>query len=405
MCELNRIFYFNSLFDLELGKFSSQKVEQASAEMTVLFAPLGSRQDRILMGIDVHDDYWKYLDVCGLSTPQPFPVTEKVNCNNRFKGEAWGWNEKSLCVLKQAGASCFHPDTGIVEKVNSRCFSNYLAKKYEWGVGGSKFSCDLADYTKIVSSLSNNFPLVIKPAYGGSGFGFRQIKSLDQAEEYFSDISFLSKHGGYVVEPWHERVYDLSTRVEIGHDGSVSLIRHLRPCVNTFGAFYGIYLSPQDPVLKLYEKVLEDTALSVSKELYSQGYWGPAGLDSFVYKDHLTGCHKIASVIEINARHVMSDIVFELRNSCAQEKHCFFRFISRKKGKLPDNYNSLSEMLGEEEYNPVTKTGIMLVSPLEVYFNNKWSKPLRNAFFIAADSESELFELDKRLRERLRKNV
>ena len=139
MCELNRIFYFNSLFDLELGKFSSQKVEQASAEMTVLFAPLGSRQDRILMGIDVHDDYWKYLYVCGLSTPQPFPVTEKVNCNNRFKGEAWGWNEKSLCVLKQAGASCFHPDTGIVEKVNSRCFSNYLAKKYEWGVGGSKF--------------------------------------------------------------------------------------------------------------------------------------------------------------------------------------------------------------------------------------------------------------------------
>ncbi|HLV31372.1 MAG TPA: hypothetical protein VKY57_07380, partial [Chitinispirillaceae bacterium] len=187
--------------------------------------------------------------------------------------------------------------------------------------------------------------------------------------------------------------------------GSVSLIRHLRSCVNTFGAFYGIYLSPLDPVLKQYEKVLEDTALIVSKELYSQGYWGPAGLDSFVYKDHLAGCYKTASVIEINARHVMSDIVFELMNSCAQGKHCFFRFISRKKGKIPNNYNNLSEMLGKEEYNPVTKTGIMLVSPLEVYFNNKWSKPLRNVFFITADSESELFELDKRLRERLRKNV
>jgi hypothetical protein len=405
MSELKRIYYFNSLFDLELGKFPVNKIQQSSAEMGVLFAPLGSRQDRILLGIDVPDEYWYHLDACGLSTPQPLSVSEKVKDFSGFEGEAWGWNQRSLDILSKTGAHCFLPETCIIEKVNSRCFNNNIAEKHELGVAGSRYSCNPYDYREILLSLNNDFPLVIKPAYGGCGFGFRIIKTPDLSDNYFNDIAFLSEHGGYVIEPWHKRVYDLSTRVEIDRDGSVSLLRHLRPYVNSFGAFYGIYLSPQDPVLKEYDKVLEDTAIKISKELYSEGYWGPAGLDSFVYKDFSTDSLKVASVIEVNARHVMSDIAFALRNSCAPGKYCFFRFISRKKGTVPDDYKSLNNMLGPEMFNPLTKTGIMLVSPLMFFFNNNWVKPSQNVFFISADSEAELFNRDNRLRELLRKTV
>lgn len=404
MSELKRILYFNSLFDLELGKFPVNKVQQSGAEMTVLFAPLGSRHDRILLDIDVPDEYWNYLDTCGLNTPQPIAGKKTKDCYG-FEGEAWGWNKKSLDRLSNTGAKCFSSEFDVIEKVNSRCFSNHIAKKYELGVSGSKYSCNPYEYKNILLALKNEFPLVIKPAYGGSGFGFRKIESPNLSDDYFRDIAFLSEHGGYVIEPWYKRVYDLSTRVEIDQNGSVSLLRHLRPYVNVFGAFYGIYLSPQDQVLEKYDEILEKTAMNFSKELYSAGYWGPAGLDSFVYKDLSDSCLKIASGIEVNARHVMSDIVFALRDSCAPGKHCFFRFISRKKGFVPDNYKCLNDMLGSETYNPITKTGIMLVSPLLIFYGNNWVKPSRNVFFISADSKTELFNRDNFLRELLRKTV
>ncbi|MDO5576156.1 MAG: hypothetical protein Q4F84_03685 [Fibrobacter sp.] len=399
---MNRIFYLNSLFDLELGEYPIRNVEQASAEMTVLFAPLASKDDQILLDIDVRDEYWKYLDNCGLEMPHRVSFTQNGNEEGSLRGEAWGWNKNVADLLKRAGAECYFPDTEIVKKVNSRRYSSYLAQKHGWGVPGSVYLPDLHDYTNALVSLNDHYPLVIKPSYGGSGFGFKKIDSFCEGSNFTNDIAYLSAHGGYVIEPWLDRVYDLSSRVEIANDGSISFIRFQRSCVNSFGAFYGIYIPPQDLILKQYEKELESNALKVADELYSLGYWGPVGIDSFVYRDRASGCQKLVCAIEINARHVMSDVSFALRDSCAPKKHCLFRFVSKKRGRVPDNYCDLKKILGKEMYDPVTQKGIIVVSPLNVFYKNKWNKPLRNVFFLAADSEPELLVLDKILRERLK---
>lgn len=399
---MNRLFYLNSLFDLELGGYPIRNVEQASAEMTVLFAPLASKDDQVLLDIGVRDEYREYLDNCGLEMPHLVSSIRSGTENGSLRGEAWGWNRSVVDLLTRAGADCCLPDTEIVKKANSRWYSNYLAQKHGWGVPSSIYLSDIHDYHKALITLNDHYPLVIKPSYGGSGFGFKKIGSFCEGNNIIKDIACFFEHGGCVIEPWLDRIYDLSSRVEIANDGSISFIRFQRSCVNSFGAFYGIYIPPHDLILERYEKELEGNALKVAEELYSLGYWGPVGIDSFVYEDRLSGCRKLVCAIEINARHVMSDVAFALRDSCAPQKHCLFRFVSKKRGMVPEDYCDLEKLLGREMYDPVTQKGIIVVSPLCVYYKDKWNKPLRNIFFLAADSESELFELDKSLRERLK---
>jgi hypothetical protein len=393
LSDLNKLYYFNALFDLELGANSVTSLQRPAAEMTVLFAPVGKSSDRILLDVDIDDSYWNYLKSYDITTATPY---YQGDCKG-YQGIAWGWNENAIARLTQLGAACTTPSPECVKVVNSRRFCNEIGQKFSTGVAGSVYCSTVEQILDACNKLRDHFPVVIKPDHGNSGFGFYHCSSVDDLKN--PDLNLLCQTNGVVVEPWCDKVYDFSSVCTISQDGEISPFRHCRALTNSRGTFHGIYLVQHDPVVEQWKEKLEEIAGKVAHEIVKTGYFDSLGFDSIVYREKSE--LKLAAVIEINARHVMSDIAVALRNSCAPGKHCLFRTLSKKRLRLPESYSELEK---SDIFNYDGRRGCILISPLRVMHGRECVQPYRNTLFMVADSEEELFALDERLRsnERLR---
>ncbi len=395
-----RLYYLNALFDLQLGEYVTDKLARAAFEMTILFSFMGDQSDRVLLDVEMPDDFRDYLISINVKPLQAINIhLNHPGGDFKYRDEIpvpWGWDECTLNKLKKLGFNCDNPDLGIVKKVNSRQFHNLISERFDLGVPGSAY-CDCYEtFLKSLERLGTFGDLVVKTSFGGSGYGFRIIKK-GEKDVCQKEIETLMKHGGVVIEPWCKRVYDFSSSITIEKDGSMSSIRHQRSFSNMYGAFVGIFMVPEDPVIQKYASVQEKAVRNAAQALFNQGYFGPAGFDSFTYTD-IDGKERVAPVIEINARHSMSDVAHAVRNRYAPNKWCFFRLMSKRRCNLPDSYNKWKEMLKKDHFNPDTQEGIILLTPLRLKHGNTVVQPLRNGFFLSAGSEKELFEMDERLR-------
>jgi len=394
------LFYLNALFDQQLGGFDTGKLARATAEMTILFSFMGGESDRVLLDVEMPDDFRNYLLSINV---KPLQITNgllnPLEGNIKSRDEIpvpWGWDQHTFTKLKMLGLNCYNPDLCIVKKVNSRQFHNLISDRFGLGVPGSTF-CDSYDtFLGSMEKLEAFGDLVVKPSFGGSGYGFRIIKK-GERKLCQKEIEALIKHGGMVIEPWCKRVYDFSSSITIQKNGYMSSIRHQRSFSNMHGVFIGIYMAPEDPVIEKYASVQEQAVRNAAQALFDQGYFGPAGFDSFAYIDNL-GKERVAPVIEINARHSMSDVAHAVRNRYAPNKYCFFRLISKKRCSLPDDYNEWKKVLKKDHFDPGTQEGVILLTPLRLRHESTVVQPIRNGFFLSAGSEKELFEMDERLR-------
>lgn len=384
------IYYLNTLFDLETGGIDCSGLRRSAAEMSALAIPFAKHDDYALLDIDIEDNYLEYLKTCGLEVPSIIHGTGK--CIDGCSGIAWGWSEQVIKRLIDSGAVCDCPSIDIIKKVNSRKFCNMLGRMHGLGVPGSVYVESNQEFQSTVALLQE-FPMVIKPVFGGSGHGFTMLNSAN-------DISKADVGKGAVIEQWMSRVYDLSTAVVIDKCGKIVKWRHQRLFCNSHGAFYGIYLSKEDAIIDKWKECMEKAAVLATNALINEGYYGPAGFDAFVYQGR-NGVH-LAPVIEINARMIMSDIADALRIQLAPQKHIFFRFVSRRNMRVPSSYDEWLYRIGSDVYNPDTKQGVVCVSPFKGRFDGRWMFLSRFAFFLSAGSETELFALDERLRNKLK---
>lgn len=390
------LYYLNALFDLNLGGYTTGKNSRSASEMSLLFGYMGDENDRVLLDVDMPEDFLYYLQSVNV---KPLDLAAK---GGTLYPVPWGWDSHAFDKFKNIGLKCDNPDLSIVKEVNSRRFHNTISGKYGLGVTGSSYCESAEDYLKILKKFDSG-EMVVKPSFGGSGFGFRFIKEREQGKD-FREIETLMQHGGVVIEPWCKRVYDFSSSIIIHNDGSLSSIRHQRSFSNSYGAFIGIYLAPDDPVIEKYKSVQESAVRNTAQALFARGYFGPAGFDSFIYTDH-DGKENIAPVVEINARHSMSDVAHAIRNRYAPQKWCFFRLMSKRRCRLPGDYKLWKDLINGDHFDPDTQEGVILLTPLRLKLGNSLIQPLRNGFFISAGSERELFERDRRLRRVLEDNL
>jgi hypothetical protein len=321
-----------------------------------------------------------------------------------YKAELWGWNTQAIDAVHSIHAQCSHPDLDAVRTVNSRDFCmNMWAKQHDMGVTGSKLCKTLASVLSQIESM--NVPhAVIKPLFGNAGYGFIHIKNRDVNMIHKKQIqNLLTCQNAVAVEPWLDRVTDLSTRFIVTPEGAITSVTHHEMHTQHFGGFFAIMLEDNNPGIAPWEKKLAECAAITGKALSDAGYFGPAGFDSFVWRDESR--HRLAAAIEINARHAMSSIAYALKKRLAPERVCYFRFISRKKHCLPDSYEQFEQLLGNAKWNSESNKGIMLASPLRVNHGYGWVQPERSAFFLAAESRDQLMYIDELLRNVLAKKT
>ncbi len=383
-------WYFDPLFDLKLGGYPTDKVHRSALEMGVLFYSLCKESDQLIIDLTIPQSFIDYMRSKGIPPPASIINRNQKKPLHSITGTAWGWTTATEEVFSLCNAICSKPDKAIISRINNRKFCHELGLHYGLGVEGSYFCSTIDDFNKFRQSSDLTFPLVIKPAFGGSGFGFKQLVSDTDFTSCYELVKEYFNHGGFVIERWCNRVCDLSTNCLIRQDGTVEYVRYQRLLSNSFGAFFGIYCGPADPVLDTWKGELHHASSIIINELIKAGYYGPAGFDSFVY-DTGNGFQRLAPIIEINGRYVMSHIAHSVRNRIAPEKHCLMRMISKKRCKLPDSYDILAEKLGE------TMNKLCILTPLRVCHNTQWFQPSRMALFLHDDSEDGLFDLDKKV--------
>lgn len=392
---LPKLYYFNALFDLALGDHTSQALIRTSKEMTSLFIPMGTCSDMVLLHASVPDNYRTYLESAHLSLPEF--VSPHFSARTDIQGEPWGWDEKSIKLFSNMGINSVHPDPANVRFSNSREFCHYFSKKEGSGTPDSTLFHSVEEFNIYVANGNLKYPLVIKPAFGNSGFGFVHISSTPDSST-LRKIHLLINKGSVIAEPWLKRIADFSSSLTLHQDGTFSNPKHYRCHVDSHGSFYGVHL-PADNTLHIpARKKLEEKIITCTKYLHHHGYFGPVGFDSFSYTTENGHVH-LAPIIEINARHVISDIARNLKEKLAPGKHVFYRFLSKKKCRLPSDYDSLKSILGQNHFSCNSRKGILAVTPLRIT-TDITRQPYRNAFFLAADSENELFELDRFLLEK-----
>lgn len=389
-----RLYYLNTLFDLSLGGYDTKKLAKTAAEMSCLFLTLGTSRDKIILDVTVSRPYLNYLESFGINCPQPLADNEQ--CDG-YIAEPWGWNKQVIKRFTDIGAVCSGPDIAVVKKVNSHYFSHRFNKITKTGVVGAQCCSSKEELIRMLRSW-RRFPLVIKPEYGNVGYGFIHKKDAILNKSELKKVDRLFKAGKYVlVEPWLNRLTDISSRCVISREGAISGIRHHQGLSNSKGKFYADLIDPHDRLIGKWRKTLDDTVLTCAKELYKAGFFGTAGFDSITWQDD-SGKENLSAIIEINARHPVSSIAYAVHDKLASDRVTMFVFIGNKKLLLPDNYRVLQQKLGDYYFSRGEKRGVILLTPLRVCYKGlRWVQPERSVFFLAEETVEKVRKLENSL--------
>jgi hypothetical protein len=163
--------------------------------------------------------------------------------------------------------------------------------------------------------------------------------------------------------------------------------------VNTAdGAFIGVLLDDASPQIKRWRDELLQAAAAIARRLGREGYFGPVGCDAFVWDSG--GEHRLRPLCDLNARLCMSAPAIRVWRRWGGDRVVYWRLFSSAKLRLPDSIRELESALGGDSFDPASRCGALLTSPLAI----GGRRPLRFGVLLAGRSRDEVEGLDRRLR-------
>jgi len=193
------------------------------------------------------------------------------------------------------------------------------------------------DLAEAVASLAGDAPdsisspaasLLLKRPYSAAGGGLLRLfpaELLALAARSFSKRS--RREGGFLLEPWHERVFDFSVQYQI-EKGGARFLGFVEQRLSPAGRYRGSLAMPRfcqglppelarclaTEALPLYdpEGGLAQAILRWTRQV---GYEGPLGVDAYLHRE--AGLLKHRPVCEINPRYTMGRVALELRRLVA----------------------------------------------------------------------------------------
>lgn len=392
--------YCNIGFDLSLSGRWETRFAPALAEATLYFLFLGSRQDFILLDCLPEPAYFEYLERYGFALPATLPDNSVLTACTPFP---WGWDHDASERFMKSGLHEGFPDLEVVRRANSREFSHNLGLETGLGVPGSQLFTSMSE---LVLFLARSEPRsrVIKPFHGNAGNGFIHLVNnrLSPTEQKQLELLFSHEGHGVVVEPWLEKIGDISCRFFLDPSGTFSEWNYHQTLNNSAGIFYGIYLEPDRSWIQPWSDQLQDMSTIVADRLHQLGYSGMIGIDALIYR-HEQNQVRLLPLLEINARQTMSSIAYVLYRKLAPRKHCLFLFAPAKKLRHLNNYAEFQRVFSGIHYNPSSQTGVFLFTPIHYTYCGQRHSPRRTGFFIAANTKEEMLHLDGEIRKRIQK--
>ena len=403
-----REYYLNADFDASLrGKPTLLETRDSTYvhEMAWHYLFAAGGEDSLILHTPLPGDFLAYIAEKGLALPS---LIRHPDFSPDAEFLPFGWNAHAIALAGRYRATSPHPGPDAVRVANSRAFS--LALEREWAgesaePAGGADPRSLPEYGTLVDTLdgldgflrahADAGGWVAKGDHGHAGIANRRLPPGPLSQEDREAAGrLLEDHGRLVVEPWHERLLDMSVGFHVDRQGAVAGFRGHELLNSRDGAFLGVKIALDRHPPEPWRPALAASAERLARALHAVGYFGPVSADAYVYRT--TEGPRLRPLVDLNARQSMAQPAHGLALRLPG-RILLWMWAKPRKLKLPDDYRALDEKLGECAFQSRTGTGVLAVSPMRREPGRRsvseGLRPGRISFaFIAAD-ENELAHL------------
>lgn len=218
-----------------------------------------------------------------------------------LQGRAFCPTDRAMSLLARAGAVLPpRPTQDVLRTVNGRAFCSRLGRT----LPGAELASDLANAERVLLSTP---PVAkqwrVKRAFGMAGRGQRRIAPgpLSEPDRAFLRASITSE-GCVQIEPDVAIVRELGIHGFVDREGGARFGRVVEQRCDEHGQWQSTSLATDVP--PDVSDALASEASTVATALRAAGYFGPFGIDAFLYRD-LAGVVRLQPRSEINARYSM----------------------------------------------------------------------------------------------------
>ncbi len=362
------VYWFNANCEEQValgrpGVTPPQRVAELEADFQALPMLLCARDDVVLLRAKPSPAFLRRMQEVGFAIPEFVECSadglaalaeRKVNVLR-----PWGWSPDSAELLAPLAAGLPHGGEGP-------CWSTALRSLYakSWSAArlGEFLAVHEADYfcgtdavgtacetteqvlTQIERLAAGSGAVVVKALYGSSGRG--QIHCREgqvRAEQRGQLANMLRRQGQVVVEPWLDKVVDLSLHFDVGGEGAAVVAGWTRFLTDGRGQYRGSFVGSLTAGLDeeakrfLYgdgrdarrlPRLGEQLAEWLVEPLCAAGYQGPVGVDAMVYRDR--DRLRLKPIVELNPRTTMGRVALKLRQAVNSARTALWLVLSRR---------------------------------------------------------------------------
>ncbi len=359
------IYYFNPTCELAVANGSANFMAPAQLrrfenELSTIPWILAQPDDFVLTDQIPSPQFADRLENAGFSLPS-FRITENSLSDSAFlsaeKGFLfpWGWSPSSHKMLSPLKSGCCpeflnSPVAGwhdIHRELYSRksaltILQRIVNEHYSDNILSAKDLPEICTSHEQIISLQQKWgKVVVKSPWSSSGRGLQILRPNEYNQTNRQVITgFLKQQGFAIVEPWHNKVLDLSFQFFSLGNGNIEYRGLTSFLTDHSGRYTGNYLQEIPPDLapdvkdflhenqKDVEQILH-RILTLSN--YSTDYYGWFGVDALIFRspDKKLRFHPC---IEINCRFTMGAIALHLRPHLAEQSTGEFRIVHGKEG-------------------------------------------------------------------------
>jgi hypothetical protein len=283
-----RLWLFNLDAELELARPDGPY--QTPLRVAQALAPMLERARALMAPGDASLD--------PLTPPRRAATQPSPPSRERLLGSAWCPTASALERLARAGADLPpSPNVEVLRRVNHRRFAIELGG----GAPGARFVSDETALAQVLAEPRTAW--LFKRAYGFAGRGQRRIIGAPSPDDrrWLADSLRL---GGFVAEPWLELVRELGIHGLIEASGHFVLGRICVQETNEYRAWVSTRLATAEDLSAAQRSQLFSRAESVAAALIGAGYFGPYGIDAYLFKTR-SGAVELNPLSELNARYSM----------------------------------------------------------------------------------------------------
>ena len=372
------VYWFNANCEEQValgrpGLTPPQRVAELEADFQTLPMLLCVRDDVVLLREKPSSDFLRRMQALGFAIPEFVECSadglaalaeRKVNALR-----PWGWSPDSAELLAPlvAGLPRGGGFDGELSRTQGPCWSAAVRQLYakSWSAArlGEFLAVEHADYfcgTDVVGTTCTTTEqalaeigrlavegfdaVVVKAIYGSSGRGQIHCRGGQLRTEQHGRLeNILRQQGQVVVEPWLDKVVDLSLHFDVGAEGETAVAGWTRFLTDGRGQYRGSFVGSLtaglDEEVKRFlygdgrdarrlPKLGEQLAEWLAEPLCAAGYQGPVGVDAMVYRD----CDRLRlkPIVEVNPRTTMGRVALKLQQAVNSARTALWLVISRR---------------------------------------------------------------------------